>query len=121
MSSESNYSVECHTCFSSKSRFSMVSIMLGMTVCFSTLWRFPYQVANFGGAGYILVYILMISLFVFPALTAEWGLGRFTKRGPDGAYTQLKMPGGKLIAVILFGVVLAVGSYFVIWIGWILR
>jgi NSS family neurotransmitter:Na+ symporter len=95
--------------------------MLGMTVCFSTLWRFPYQVANFGGAGFILVYLAMVVLFVFPALTAEWGLGRFTGRGLDGAYSKVKFPGGKLVALGLFGVVLAVGSYFAIWIGWILR
>jgi NSS family neurotransmitter:Na+ symporter len=95
--------------------------MLGMTVCFSTLWRFPYQVASFGGAAYIGIYLVLAALFVYPALTAEWGLGRLTGRGPDGAYTQVHFPGGKLVSVFLFLIVLVVGSYFVVWIGWILR
>ncbi|MCH8905912.1 MAG: hypothetical protein IH840_02395, partial [Candidatus Heimdallarchaeota archaeon] len=111
----------CHTCFDSKSKTSLVSIMLGMTVCFSTLWRFPYQVANFGGAAYILIYMVMALFFVYPALTAEWGLGRLTGRGPDGAFHNVKFPGSKYVGVLLFGIVLAIGSYFAVWIGWIVR
>ncbi|MFW9779107.1 MAG: sodium-dependent transporter [Candidatus Heimdallarchaeota archaeon] len=113
--------VICHDCFSTKSRTGLISVMLGMTVCFSTLWRFPYQVASFGGAAYLGIYFILAALFVYPALTAEWGLGRFTGRGPDGAYNQVRFPGGKAVSVLLFLIVLAVGSYFVVWIGWILR
>lgn len=113
--------VICHDCFSTKSRTGLISVMLGMTVCFSTLWRFPYQVASFGGAAYIGIYLILAALFVYPALTAEWGLGRFTGRGPDGAYTQVHFPGGKIVSIFLFLIVLIVGSYFIVWIGWILR
>ncbi|MFW9928827.1 MAG: sodium-dependent transporter [Candidatus Thorarchaeota archaeon] len=121
MSGNSNYNVDCHTCFTSKSRVGLISVMLGMTVCFSTLWRFPYQVANFGGAAFVLIYIILAALFVYPALTAEWGLGRFTGKGLEEAYSKVKLPGGKYIAALLFGIVIMIGSYFVIWIGWILR
>jgi NSS family neurotransmitter:Na+ symporter len=95
--------------------------MLGMTVCFSTLWRFPYQVANFGGAAYVAIYLLIAGLFVYPALTAEWGLGRFTGRGPDGAYKNVNFPFSRGVSLFLFAVVLAIGSYFAVWIGWIVR
>ena len=95
--------------------------MLGMTVCFSTLWRFPYQVANFGGAAFILIYLLLAVLLVFPALTAEWSLGRLTGSGPEAAYGKKKVPGAKLITAGLFCVVLTIGSYFAVWIGWIVR
>lgn len=121
METESYTDTSCHTCFESDSKFSIVSIMLGMTVCFSTLWRFPYQTANFGGAAFIAIYLIIAALFVYPALTAEWGLGRLTGRGPDGAYNNVNFPGSKYVSILLFGVVLAIGSYFAIWIGWILR
>ncbi len=111
----------CHTCFESDSKTSIVKVMLGMTVCFSTLWRFPYQVANFGGAAYIAIYLILAILFVYPALTAEWGLGRLTGRGPDGAFSSVKFPGSKYISIILFTITLLIGSYFAIWIGWIVR
>ena len=111
----------CHTCFESDSKTSIVSIMLGMTVCFSTLWRFPYQTVNFGGGGFILIYLIIASLFVYPALTAEWGLGRLTGRGPDGAFKNVNFPGSKAVSIFLLGVVFAIGSYFAIWIGWIVR
>ncbi|OLS28309.1 MAG: hypothetical protein HeimC2_08010 [Candidatus Heimdallarchaeota archaeon LC_2] len=111
----------CHTCFDSDSKSSLVSVMLGMTVCFSTLWRFPYQTVNFGGGGFILIYLIIASLFVYPALTAEWGLGRLTGRGPDGAFKNVKFPASKPVSIFLLAVVFAIGSYFAIWIGWILR
>lgn len=111
----------CHTCFESDSKTSIVSIMLGMTVCFSTLWRFPYQTVNFGGGGFILIYLIVALLFVYPALTAEWGLGRLTGRGPDGAYKNINMPASKGVSIFLLAVVFAIGSYFAIWIGWIVR
>ncbi len=111
----------CHTCFESDSKSSIVSIMLGMTVCFSTLWRFPYQTVNFGGGGFILIYLIVASLFVYPALTAEWGLGRLTGRGPDGAFKNVKFPASKTVSLFLLGIVFAIGSYFAIWIGWIVR
>ena len=104
--------------FSNNSRFNFVAIMLGMTVCFSTLWRFPYQVASFGGLAYIAIYLIMLIFFVYPALTAEWGLGRFTNSGPEKAYDILKLP--KSISYVLFFIVFAIGSYFIVWIGWIL-
>lgn len=111
----------CHTCFDSNSKTGIVSVMLGMTVCFSTLWRFPYQIANFGGAAYVVVYLVVAALFIYPALTAEWGLGRLTGRGHDGAFNNVKFPGSKFVSILLFGVIFAIGSYFVVWIGWILR
>ena len=81
-----------NSAFLNNSRFNFVAIMLGMTVCFSTLWRFPYQVASFGGFAYIAFYLVMLIFFVYPALTAEWGLGRFTNSGPEKAYELLILP-----------------------------
>ena len=107
-----------NSAFLNNSRFNFVAIMLGMTVCFSTLWRFPYQVASFGGFAYIAIYLVMLIFFVYPALTAEWGLGRFTNSGPEKAYELLKLPKG--ISYVLFFIVFAIGSYFIVWIGWIL-
>lgn len=111
----------CHSCFESESKTGLISVMLGMTVCFSTLWRFPYQTVNFGGGGFVLIYLIVATLFVYPALTAEWGLGRLTGRGPDGAFKNVKLPANKAVSVFLLGVVFAIGSYFAIWIGWIVR
>ncbi len=105
--------------FTKNNRLNLILIMLGMTVCFSTLWRFPYQVASFGGVGFIIIYLVMLVLFVYPALTAEWGLGRFTGSGPEDAYTKLHLP--KVVSYFLFLVVFAIGSYFIVWVGWILE
>lgn len=112
---------EQHMNFFNKSRLSFLSVMLGMTICFSTLWRFPYQVTNFGGAAFILIYIVLSIVLVFPALTAEWGIGRFTKAGPEEAYKKLNLPYGKAIGAGLVSIVVIIGSYFAVWIGWILQ
>lgn len=105
--------------FTKNNRLNLILIMLGMTVCFSTLWRFPYQVATFGGVGFIVIYLAMLVLVVYPALTAEWGLGRFTSSGPESAYSSLHFP--KAVSYGLFFIVFAIGSYFIVWVGWILE
>lgn len=105
--------------FSKDSRYGLIAIMLGMTICFSTLWRFPYQVASFGGMAFVIIYIVMLIFFVYPALTAEWGLGRFTNSGPEEAYDKLHLP--KAVSYLLFFIVFAIGSYFIVWVGWIIE
>jgi len=60
--------------------------MIGVAVGLGAVWRFPYMVGKFGGAAFVLFYMIVILGVGIPALMAEWTLGRYTRLGTLGAY-----------------------------------
>jgi len=54
----------------------------GSAVGLGNLWRFPYQVAENGGAAFVFVYLLCILLVGLPIIVAEITLGRRGKQSP---------------------------------------
>jgi neurotransmitter:Na+ symporter, NSS family len=102
------------------SRFGVLVTMIGVAVGLGNVWRFPYMVGEFGGAPFVLFYILMTVVVGVPALMAEWTLGRSTRRGPMGAFEASGLPGGRIIGWAFFVIVLAATAYYTNAIGWVL-
>ncbi len=102
------------------SRFGTLVTMIGVAVGLGNVWRFPYMTGQFGGASFVLVYVLMVVLLGIPALMAEWSLGRSTGRGPVGAFEKAGLPGGRWIGWGLFAGVTAATAYYTNAIGWVL-
>ncbi|NNF04053.1 MAG: sodium-dependent transporter [Rhodothermales bacterium] len=102
------------------SRFGLLVTMIGVAVGLGNVWRFPYMAGEFGGAPFVLFYVLMAALVGVPALMAEWTLGRATRRGPVGAFVVAGVPGGRLIGWCFFAVVLAATAYYTNAVGWVL-
>ena len=94
--------------------------MIGVAVGLGNVWRFPYMVGEFGGASFVLVYVLLTLLVGLPALIAEWALGRSTRRGPAGALQIAGLPGGRVLGWVLFGVITIAAGYYNNAIGWVL-
>ena len=94
--------------------------MIGVAVGLGNVWRFPYMVGKFGGASFVLVYVVMVVVLALPTLMAEWSLGRHTRRGPVGAFTRAGLPGGKAIGWFFFVVVTAATAYYTNALGWVL-
>ncbi len=87
--------------------------MLGVAIGLGNVWRFPYMMGQYGGSAFLLVYLLFTFIFAIPALTAEWALGRETRRGPFGAFSKAFGPtAGGIIAVVLLVTVLVADSYY---------
>jgi len=93
--------------------------MIGVAVGLGNVLRFPYMVGKFGGAVFVLFYLLMVFLVGIPALMAEWTLGRHTRRGTLGAFERGGFPGGKAAGFLLFFVVLCATGYYSNSIGWV--
>jgi NSS family neurotransmitter:Na+ symporter len=102
------------------SRFSTVMAMIGVAVGLGNLWRFPYMVGEFGGAAFVVLYLLAVVFFGVPALMAEWVLGRHTRRGPMGAFERAGVPFGRALGWLFFVVVIAATGYYASVIGWVL-
>lgn len=61
----------------------------GSAVGLGNIWGFPTQVADNGGAAFILVYLLCCLIIGFPVMIAELTIGRRTQKNPVGAFKAL--------------------------------
>jgi len=93
--------------------------MVGVAVGLGNVWRFPYMVGRFGGAAFVLLYLVFALFIGIPALIAEWTLGRHTQRGTVGAFQRAGLPGGQVLGWVFFGTVTAATAYYTNAIGWV--
>lgn len=102
------------------SRFGAVMTMIGVAVGLGNIWRFPYMAGSFGGAAFVLFYVVASVVIGVPALMAEYALGRHTRRGTVGAFAAGGLPLGRVIGWFFFCVVVAATGYYSAVIGWVL-
>ncbi len=101
------------------SRLTLLATMVGVAVGLGNVWRFPYMVGRFGGAAFVLLYLVFALFIGIPALMAEWTLGRHTQRGTVGAFHRAGLPGGQVLGWVFFGTVTAATAYYTNAIGWV--
>ncbi|WP_127347158.1 sodium-dependent transporter [Pseudidiomarina mangrovi] len=70
-------------------RLGFVLAAAGSAVGLGNIWGFPTQVANHGGAAFILVYLAVVVLLAIPALYTELSLGQQAQANPVTALEQL--------------------------------
>jgi len=102
------------------SRLAAVVTMIGVATGLGNIWRFPYMVGKFGGAAFVLIYTLIVVVIGVPALMAEWALGRYTRRGPVGAFAAGGLPYGRAVGWFFFFIVTAATAYYTAVVGWVL-
>lgn len=102
------------------SRLAAVVTMIGVATGLGNIWRFPYMVGKFGGAAFVLLYVVIVAAIGVPALMAEWALGRHTRRGPVGAFAAGKLPFGRAVGWFFFFIVTAATAYYTAVVGWVL-
>ena len=102
------------------SDFGLLMTMIGVAVGLGAVWRFPYMVGRFGGAAFVLFYLVVVLFVGIPALMAEWTLGRYTQRGTLGAYQKGGLPLGRYGGYFLFFIVFCATGYYSNVLGWVL-
>src|SRR6266513_2754983 len=94
------------------SRFGTLMTIVGVAIGLGNVWRYPYMVGKFGGAAFVLFYVVVALTIGAPALMAEYALGRHTRRGPVGAFAAAGLPFGKQAGWFFFVVVTAATGYY---------
>ena len=101
------------------SRFGAIMAMTGSAVGLGNLWRFPYMVGVYGGAAFVLVYIIVVFLLCLPILNSEMITGRHGQTNAFGAFRKLAPgTGWKWAGVLMIFTPLAVLSYYSVIGGW---
>ena len=109
--------------FTSKIGFVLAAV--GSAVGMGNIWMFPYRTGQYGGAAFLIPYLLFIALFSYVGLSGELAFGRLTGTGPIGSYeyamkTRGKKGGAVLGAIPLFGSLgIAIGYSIIV--GWVAR
>ncbi len=68
------------------SRVGFILAAMGSAVGFGSLARFPMNVANFGGAAFVVLYAIIMLLVGVPMLISEFSLGRSSQQNTVGTF-----------------------------------
>lgn len=102
--------------FSSKAGFILAAA--GSAVGLGNIWKFPFEVADGGGAAFVVMYLIFCFLLCFPVMVTEIAIGRKTQKNPVGAFADLGFPKWKFLGKmgILAGVLIL--SFYNVVAGW---
>lgn len=72
------------------SRFGFILISAGCAIGLGNVWRFPYVVGQYGGALFVLIYLVFLVILGAPIMTMEFAVGRASQKSAVSALTTLK-------------------------------
>ena len=108
------------------STLGFVIACVGSAVGLGNIWMFPYRLGQYGGAAFLIPYLLFILLFGWVGLSAEFAVGRKARTGTIGAYgycfaARNREKTGKVLGwfPLLGSLGIAIGYSIVL--GWVLR
>lgn len=90
------------------SRLGFLFLSAGCAIGLGNVWRFPYITGKYGGAVFLIVYLLFLIFVGLPVLIMEFSVGRATQRNMAHALAKLE-PAGTWWHK--FGIVSPIGSY----------
>ena len=90
------------------SRLGFILLSAGCAIGIGNVWKFPYLAGQYGGAAFVLFYILFLLFLGLPIMTMEFSVGRASRKSPVLAYSVLEKPGQKWH---LHGYLCLIGNY----------
>ena len=102
------------------SNISFIIASIGSAVGLGNIWRFPYIMGQYGGAVFLITYLLIIALICVIPLSIELACGKYYKGDPITIYSSIN-PKFKIFGFFcLITSILIPCFYFVVG-GWILN
>lgn len=102
-------------------RLGFILAAVGSAVGLGNMWRFPYRVAEGGGAAFVTLYVILTLCLGIPLMLCEFSVGRRTRLSPIGA--MRREGGGAWPLVGFLGVLTGflILSYYSVIAGWVVR
>jgi len=109
-------------------KFAFILASVGSAIGLGNIWLFSWRIGAYGGASFLIPYIIFVFGIASVGLMGEWAFGRSQKKGAIGAFenafTKKKENLGKLGVALGFIPVLAIFSVYIFYsivIGWIIK
>ncbi len=104
------------------SRFGIIAAAAGSAIGLGNIWKFPYITGIYGGAAFILVYLVCILLIGMPVMLSEFVIGRRTNKNAIDSFKELS-PGTPWYLTGGFGVItgFVILSFYGVIAGWTLH
>ncbi len=77
------------------SRIGFILLSAGCAVGIGNVWKFPYVTGQYGGAIFVLIYLLFLVILGIPIMTMEFSVGRAAQKSPVHMYQPLEKKGTK--------------------------
>ena len=104
------------------SRLGFILLSAGCAIGCGNVWKFPWMTGQYGGGGFVLIYILCLLVLGLPVMVMEFSMGRASQASPVRMYQKLQKPGKKWHVhgyLAMFGNVCLMSFYTVVS-GWIM-
>ncbi len=75
------------------SRLGFILISAGCAIGLGNVWRFPYMVGQYGGAAFVIIYLIFLLILGLPIMTMEFAVGRASQRSIALAFNNLEPKG----------------------------
>ena len=77
------------------SRLGFILLSAGCAIGLGNVWRFPYITGRYGGAAFVLLYLLFLVFMGVPVMIMEFAIGRAGRMNIVGAMKNLERKGSK--------------------------
>ena len=102
------------------SRIGFILAAAGSAVGLGNIWGFPTQVAENGGAAFVLMYIILAFVLAYPVLMAELLIGRYSRSNMVDALGNLGGIAGRATGVWGLVTVSLILSFYALVAGWMI-
>ena len=76
-------------------RLGFILVSAGCAIGLGNVWRFPYITGQYGGASFVLIYLLFLAIMGLPIMVAEFAVGRASIRSAAMSFDVLEPKGTK--------------------------
>ena len=77
------------------SRLGFVLISAGCAIGLGNVWRFPYIVGQYGGAAFVVIYLVFLVIMGLPIMAMEFSVGRASRQSIATSFQTLEPKGSK--------------------------
>ncbi len=75
------------------SRLGFILVSAGCAVGLGNVWKFPYVCGQYGGAAFILIYLIFLAILGFPIMVCEFSVGRGSQKSCATSFKELEPKG----------------------------
>ena len=76
------------------SRLGFILISAGCAIGLGNVWRFPYITGKYGGAAFVLLYLVFLVILGLPVMVMEFAVGRASQKSCAKSFQALQPAGG---------------------------